>query len=76
MKLTTMRIVGALIAVLLPGVATAQTGKHVAIGASVGTHDYADHRFHQGVGVQLLYRVAPTGAEENGLSFGPSATLG
>ena len=69
-------VVGALIAALLPGVATAQTGKHIAVGASIGNHDYADQRFHQGVGVQLLYRVAPSGTEENGLSFGPSATLG
>jgi hypothetical protein len=67
---------GALIAMMFPAAAHAQTGKHIAIGASVGSHDYASDRLRQGVGIMLLYRVAPNGNEENGLSWGPSATIG
>src|SRR5262245_59715161 len=66
---------GALIA-LLPSAALAQAGKHIAIGASVGSHDFVDSRFHQGVRIALLYRVAPNGNESNGLAWGPSATVG
>jgi hypothetical protein len=67
---------GALIAMMLPLTAHAQTGKHIAIGASVAAHDYTSDRIRQGVGIMLLYRVAPNGDEENGLSWGPSATIG
>jgi hypothetical protein len=67
---------GALMAMMLPLTAHAQTGKHIAIGASVAAHDYTSDRIRQGVGIMLLYRVAPNGNEENGLSWGPSATIG
>jgi len=67
---------GALIVMMFPAAAHAQMGKHIAIGASVGSHDYASDRLRQGVGIMLLYRVAPNGNEENGLSWGPSATIG
>ncbi|HEU4941006.1 MAG TPA: hypothetical protein VFT97_05260, partial [Candidatus Eisenbacteria bacterium] len=76
MKLAGMRIAGALLPLLLPMAAHAQTGKHIALGAAVANHDYVDERVHQGAGIMLLYRVAPTGTEENGLSWGPSATVG
>ena len=76
MKLAGMRIAGALLPLLLPIAAHAQTGRHIAIGAAVANHDYVDERVHQGAGIMLLYRVAPTGTEENGLSWGPSATVG
>ena len=67
---------GVLIAMMLPLTAHAQTGKHIAIGASVAAHDYTNERIRQGVGIMLLYRVAPNGTEANGLSWGPSATIG
>ena len=63
-------------AMMLPSAGHAQTGKHIAIGASVASHDYTNQRFRQGIGISLLYRVAPNGNEENGLSWGPSATIG
>ena len=69
MKLAGMQIAGALIALLLPIAAHAQTGKHVAIGAAVASHDYVDPRVHQGVGIMFLYRMAPTGTEANGKSI-------
>jgi len=67
---------GALIAILLPVTAMAQEGKHVAVGMSFGSHDFADHRFDKGSGVFFLYRLRTNGTEENGFAFGPSATVG
>lgn len=66
----------ALIATLLPASAMAQTGKHVALGMSVGTHDFADSRFSNGNGIAFLYRFRTEGTESNGLGLGPAATVG
>ena len=61
---------------LAPAAALAQTGKHVALGASIGVHEYTEERFGQGVSLSLLYRLAWNGTESNGWSWGPSATVG
>jgi hypothetical protein len=69
-------ILGILATVLVPMTAHAQTGKHVAVGASVSAHEYTNDRFSQGVGLSLLYRLSADGTEPNGISWGPSATVG
>ena len=69
-------ILGILVAMLIPVSAHAQTGKHVAVGASVSAHEYTNDRFSQGIGLTLLYRLSADGTEPNGFSWGPSATVG
>jgi hypothetical protein len=69
-------ILGILAAALIPTAAHAQTGKHVAVGASVSAHEYTNDRFSQGVGLSLLYRLSADGTEPDGFSWGPSATIG
>lgn len=69
-------ILGLLIAALSPMAAQAQTGKHVAVGASVGFQDYRDEHFKQSGNLTFLYRLSQTGHANNGWTLVPSAGLG
>jgi len=69
-------ILGLWIVALSPAAAQAQTGKHVAVGASFGLQNYRDGDFKQSGNVSFLYRLSQTGHAVNGWTLVPAATLG
>ena len=70
-------ILGLLLVVMLAPAASAQTGKHVAIGAGITAHKYADSDFStRNPSISFVYRITLKPGGKQGWSWEPKGGFG
>ena len=70
-------ILGLLLVVMLAPTASAQTGKHVGVGAGITAHKYADSDFStKNPSISFVYRITPKPGGKQGWSWEPKGGFG